>query len=46
MIKCTTVGVEPSKDCYDICVLAYMCGALRAWEKEQKKHTEGVNKNE
>lgn len=39
MIKCTTVGVEPSKDCYDICVLAYMCDALRAWEKEQKKHT-------
>lgn len=30
-----------------MCVLAYKCGALRAWEEEQKKHTEvqtGMNK--
>lgn len=35
-IKCTTVGVEPSKMCYEICILAYKCGALKAWEKESK----------
>lgn len=35
MIKCTTVGVEPSEMCYEICVLAYKCGALKAWEKER-----------
>ena len=35
MIKCTTVGVEPSEMCYEICVWAYKCGALKAWEKEK-----------
>ena len=33
MIKCTTIGVEPSPICYEICVLAYKCSALKAWEK-------------
>lgn len=37
MIKCTTVGVEPSDMCYEICVMAKRCGALKAWEKEYKK---------
>ena len=37
MIKCTTVGVEPSDMCYEICVMARRCGALKAWEKEYKK---------
>lgn len=36
-IKCTTVGVEPSKMCYEICVLAHKCGALKMWEKEEQK---------
>lgn len=36
MIVCTTLGIEPSKICYEICVLAYKCGALEAWEKEKK----------
>ena len=36
-IKCTTVGVEPSKMCYELCVLAHICGALKAWEKEKGK---------
>lgn len=35
MIRCTTIGVEPSDMCYEICVLAYRCGALRAWEREK-----------
>ena len=35
MIKCTTVGVEPSDMCYEICVMARRCGALKAWEREQ-----------
>lgn len=35
MIKCTTVGVEPSDMCYEICVMARRCGALKAYEKEQ-----------
>ena len=41
MIKCTTVGVEPSDMCYEICVLAYKCGALKAWEitKTCQNHT-------
>lgn len=43
MIRCTTVGVEPSKMCYEICVCSNKCDALKAWEKEQqtkKKQTE------
>lgn len=36
MIKCTTIGIEPSKMCYEICVLAYKCGALKEWERIQK----------
>ena len=34
MIKCTTLDVAPSPICYEICVLAYKCGALKAWERE------------
>lgn len=37
MIVCTTVGREPSKLCYEICVLATKCGALKTWEREQAK---------
>lgn len=37
MIKCTTIGVEPSKMCYEICVLAYKCGALKTWEREKQR---------
>lgn len=36
MIKCTTVGIEPSDSCYEICVMARRCGALKAWEREHK----------
>lgn len=35
MIRCTTVGVEPSDMCYEICVMARRCGALKAWRREQ-----------
>lgn len=42
MIRCTTIGVEPSDMCYEICVLAYRCGALRAWEREKgENHDKG-----
>lgn len=34
MILCATVGIEPSLLCYEMCVLAYRCGALKAWERE------------
>lgn len=37
MIRCTTIGIEPSHQCYEICILAYRGGALNAWEKEQKR---------
>lgn len=37
MILCTTVGIEPSLLCYEMCVLAYRCGALRAWEREESE---------
>ena len=40
MIKCTTVGVEPSDMCYEICVMARRCGALKAWEREHKSRAE------
>ena len=36
MIKCTQIGVEPSNTCYEICVMAKRCGALKAWEREHK----------
>lgn len=36
MIRCTTVGVEPSKMCYENCVCAPKCEALKAWEKERQ----------
>ena len=42
-IKCTTIGVEPSKMCYEICVLAHKCGALEMWEKEEQKQKGGKN---
>lgn len=35
VILCTTVGIEPSLLCYEMCVLAYRCGALKAWEREK-----------
>ena len=35
MILCTTVGIEPNLQCYEMCVLAYRCGALKAWEREK-----------
>ena len=34
MIKCTTIGIEPSPMCYEICVLAHKCGALKTWENK------------
>ena len=37
MIRCITIGIEPSDMCYEICVLAYWCEALRAWEQEKRK---------
>lgn len=39
MIRCTTVGIEPSLLCYEMCVLAYRCGALKAWEREKVRMT-------
>lgn len=40
-IKCTTIGIEPSKICYEICVLSHKCGALKAWEKERQNIKRG-----
>lgn len=37
MIKCTKLGIEPSPMCYEICVLASRCDALKAWEREKSK---------
>ena len=37
MIRCTTIGVVPSRQCYEICLQARRCEALEAWEKEQKR---------
>lgn len=37
MIKCTTVGIEPSELCEEICVLAHKCGALKAWRSRVKE---------
>ena len=37
MIGCTNVGIEPSYDCYDMCVSARRCEALKAWEREKAK---------
>lgn len=42
MIRCTNAGIEPSYDCYDVCVLATRCKALKAWEREKEK---GEKKN-
>lgn len=36
MIRCTTVGVEPSLECYEICLLSSRCEALKEWEREQE----------
>lgn len=33
MIRCTTLGWSPSALCYEICVLAYRCEALKEWER-------------
>lgn len=38
MIKCTTIGIQPSPMCYEICVLAYKCEALKAWERKKYKY--------
>ena len=35
-IRCTTIGIEPSKMWYEICVLAYKCEALKQWERTYK----------
>ena len=37
MIRCTTVGITPSPMCYEICVLAYWCEALKAYEREKRR---------
>lgn len=44
-IVCTNVGREPSKSCYEECVIAYKCGALKQWEKENNNSTIQENKN-
>lgn len=36
MIRCTNVGIEPSEECEDICVISNKCGALKQWRKEEK----------
>lgn len=36
MIRCTNVGVEPSEECEDICVISNKCGSLMQWRKEEK----------
>ena len=47
MIRCTTIGREPSKLCYEICVIATKCGALKAWEREHKNgHREQTERSE
>lgn len=38
-IVCTNVGREPSKSCYKECIIAYKCGALKQWEKENNNST-------
>lgn len=35
MIRCTTLGWSPSALCYEICVLAYRCEALKEWERRK-----------
>ena len=40
MILCTTIGIEPSLQCYELCILAYRCGALKAWEREMLERKE------
>lgn len=42
MIRCINVGIEPSYDCYDMCVSARRCEALKAWKREKAKR-EGKN---
>lgn len=41
MIRCINVGIEPSYDCYDVCVSARRCEALKAWEREKAKGENG-----
>lgn len=36
-IRCSTLMIEPSENCYDICVLSNRCGALKEWERENGK---------
>lgn len=43
-IVCTNVGREPSKSCYKECVIAYKCGALQQWEKENDNSWEDIKK--
>ncbi len=43
MIICTTIGIEPNKMCYEICVLAYKCGALKQWEWTRQEDKGGDN---
>lgn len=35
MIKCH-LGVTPRKECYEVCVTARRCEALKMWEKEEE----------
>ena len=37
MIRRINVGIEPSYDCYDKCVSARRCEALKAWKRAKAK---------
>lgn len=43
MIRCINVGIEPSYDCYDMCVSARRCEALKAWKREKAKREKSNN---
>lgn len=45
MIRCTTIGREPSKLCYEICMIATKCGALKAYEREQTLLSNKTNRS-
>lgn len=36
-IRCSTLMIEPSENCYDICVLSNRCGALKEWERGKER---------
>jgi hypothetical protein len=33
MVVCSQNGIEPSEECYKICVISHRCGALKYWKK-------------